>query len=128
MTRKKIQLEYPLNNISEAILWDALSTETGLQKWMAEKVEAKDRTFTFTWSPDEIRTAEMTQCRLHSHVRFHWTDDEDTKSFFEFRIARNELTGDYTLLVTDFVEEEEEEEMIEIWDFEISTLQRICGI
>lgn len=128
MARKKIQLEYPLNNISEALLWDALSTETGLQKWMAEKVEAQERTFTFTWSPDEIRTAEMTHCKQHSHVRFHWTDEEDAKTFFEFRIVRNELTGDYTLLVTDFIEEEEEEDMYEIWNFEISTLQRICGI
>jgi hypothetical protein len=34
-------------------------------------------------------------------VRYNWVDDG---SFFEFRITRDELTGDVSLLITDFAE------------------------
>ena len=111
MAKSKINLEYPLNTVSGSFLWNAISTTTGLQTWMAEKVDAKENIFTFEWSKDEIRQAELTHKRAHSHVRFHWIDDEDPKSYFELRIEANELTGDYTLLITDFAEEDEIEEM-----------------
>lgn len=128
MTKRKISLEYSLDNVSGAVLWNAISTPSGLQTWMADNVTVKDRIFTFEWSKDEVRQAEMTALRPNSHIRFHWLDDDDPKSFFELRIESNELTGDYSLLIEDVVDEEEAEETAELWDFEVETLLRQCGM
>lgn len=128
MTKRKINLEYPLNTVSGSFLWNAISTATGLQTWMAEKVDVKENVFTFEWSKDEIRQAELTHKRAHSHVRFHWIDDEDPKSYFELRMETNELTGDYTLLITDFAEEDEIEEIKDLWNIEVETLLRLGGM
>lgn len=128
MTKRKISLEYSLDNVSGAVLWNAISTPSGLQTWMADNVTVKDRVFTFEWSKDEVRQAEMTALRPNSHIRFHWLDDDDPKSFFELRIESNELTGDYSLLIEDVVDEEEAEETAELWDFEVETLLRQCGM
>ena len=40
----------------------------------------------------------------------------------------NELTGDYSLIITDFVDEDEAEEMTDLWDFEVQALLRQCGM
>lgn len=128
MTKRKFNLEYSLNAVSGPILWNAISTPTGLQTWMADNVTSEEHIFTFEWSKDEIRQAEQTHRRTNSHIRFHWLDDENPKSYFELRMEYNELTGDYTLLITDFAEEEEVEELTELWNIEVDRLIRICGM
>lgn len=129
MTKNKFCIEYMMNTTSQPIIWEAISSPLGLQSWLAEEVTAEEKIYTFRWSEDEVKQAELTHSRNGSFVRFHWVEDEDPKSYFEFRINQNELTGDYTLLVTDFAENaEEEEELRELWDFEVNILQRNCGI
>jgi len=61
-------------------------------------------------------------------IRFKWTDDEDNQSFFEFKIAKDELTGDVALIITDFAEEQEEEDTIELWDTQITNLKLALGV
>lgn len=128
MARKKIHLEYMLNTTSGTILWNTISTTQGLQSWFADQVTAENRIFTFQWDKDEIRQAELINIRTNSFVRFHWLDDEDPKSYFELKISYNDLTGDYTFEVTDFADEDETEELIELWNLEVETLQRQYGI
>ena len=36
--KKKIRIEYPLNPASGSILWGAISTPSGLQRWFADNV------------------------------------------------------------------------------------------
>lgn len=128
MTKRKFNLEYNLNAVSGPILWNAIGTPTGLQTWMADNVTVDEDVYTFEWSQDEIRQAELTHRRINSHIRFHWLDDEDPKSFFELRMEYNELTGDYTLLITDFAEEDEVEELTDLWEAEVNQLMRLCGM
>ena len=50
MSKKvKYTLEYPVR-CSPGILYEFLSTSTGLQEWFAEKVEDKDGLFSFAWN------------------------------------------------------------------------------
>jgi len=114
--------------VSGAVLWNAISTPSGLQTWMADNVTVNERIYTFEWSKDEVRQAEMTALRPNSHIRFHWLDDEDPKSYFELRIENNELTGDYSLLVEDMVDEDEADEIAELWNIEVESLLRQCGM
>lgn len=128
MTKKKIHLEYSLDNVSGTVLWNAISTPEGLEKWMADRVTVNERTYTFEWGKDEVKRAELITRRSNSHIRFHWIDDEEPDSYFELRIENNELTGDYSLLVEDTVDEDEVEDMTDLWNIEVESLLRQCGM
>lgn len=128
MTKKKIHLEYSLDNVSGTVLWNAISTPEGLEKWMADRVTVNERTYTFEWGKDEVKRAELITRRSNSHIRFHWIDDEEPDSYFELRIENNELTGDYSLLVEDTVDEDEVEDMTDLWSIEVESLLRQCGM
>ena len=50
MSKKvKYTLEYPVR-CSPGILYDFLSTPTGLQEWFADKVDERDGVFSFSWN------------------------------------------------------------------------------
>ncbi|WP_321519908.1 START-like domain-containing protein [uncultured Bacteroides sp.] len=129
MKKERIHIEYLLNASSRSILWNAISTPVGLEDWFADQVQMREKIFTFTWGKSEVRKAEMIGTRINSFVRFHWLDDEDDeKSYFEFKMNYNELTGDFVLEITDFVDPEEKDDQFELWNSQIDTLKRACGM
>ena len=48
-------------------------------------------------------------------------------SFFEIRIQVDEITKDVSLIVTDFVEEDEVDEAKMLWENQISDLKQVLG-
>ncbi len=127
MTKKKIQIEYPFHSASGNILWIAISTPSGLQRWFADNVSKSDKIYTFTWGKTEVRTAEIINTRSESFIRFHWTDEEP-KTYFELKIHFNELTNEHSLEITDFTDEDEEEDAINLWNSQIEVLRRSFGL
>ena len=127
MERKKLHLEYLLNGSSKSVLWSSISTPSGLEGWFADKVETREKVFTFCWGKTERRPAELLAARPNVYVRFRWLDDENEREFFEMRIATNELTNDYVLEITDFADEDELDDLTELWDSQVDTLRRTCG-
>ena len=124
MTDKtKIQLEY-LVNCSPKVLFNWLSTASGLNEWFADDVIVKGKKYTFIWEDSE-QTAEMTLHKENKLVRFSWLDEQD--SYFEFRITQDELTGDVSLIVIDIAEDNDYEETKGLWDTQISDLKHILG-
>ncbi|PIF06114.1 MAG: hypothetical protein CSA36_03330 [Draconibacterium sp.] len=119
----KIQLEYVIN-CSPKVLYNRLSTASGLTEWFAEDVRVKGKKYTFIWEGSE-QTATMTLYKENRLVRFNWVDDEDT--YFEFRISQDELTGDVSLIIVDFSEEDEVDEAEGLWDTQIADLKHILG-
>lgn len=107
--KRKTQIEYPLNPSSSIIIWNAISTTAGLQRWFADQVTKDGKTYTFRWGKTETRQAIVVNSRPEFFIRFHWLDDEESKSYFEMKIHYNELTTDHSLEITDFVEPGEEE-------------------
>lgn len=128
MKKEKIHIEYLLNAASKNIIWGAISTPSGLENWFADKIKAQDKIFTFTWGKTETRQAELINIRVYSFIRFHWLDDDDPKAYFEIKMNYNELTGEYILEITDFVDADETEDQIGLWNSEIETLRRTCGM
>ncbi len=126
--KKKIRIEYPLNPASAPVIWAAVSTPSGLQSWFADGVSKNGKRYTFRWGKSEYRYADVTNTRNESFIRFHWCDDDEPKSYFEFKILYNELTNDHLLEITDFTEPEEEEDTINLWDSQIDVLKRVCGL
>jgi hypothetical protein len=99
--KEKIRIEYVLSNISMSILWNSIGTPVGLAGWFADSVSVNDKIYTFAWNK-MLQEAELTGQRIGYYIRFHWLDDEESKTYFEFRIAPNELTGDVTLIISDY--------------------------
>lgn len=128
MKKEKIKMEYMLKGGTENIIWSIISTPSGLETWFADKVTAKEKTFTFRWGKTESRQAEMINCRTNNFIRFHWLDDEEPKSYFELRIIYNELTEDLMLEITDWAEPGEAEDVRDLWDSDIDKLKRVSGL
>ncbi|MCD6354267.1 MAG: SRPBCC domain-containing protein [Prolixibacteraceae bacterium] len=120
----KIHLEYVIN-CSSRVLFIRLSSASGLAEWFAEDVRVKGKQYTFVWEGTE-QTAEMTLRKENKLVRYTWVDEEDT--YFEFRINRDELTGDVSLIIIDFAEEDEKEETINLWNAQVTDLKHVLGV
>ena len=118
----KFQLDYVMN-CSPKVLYTWLSTASGLNEWFADTVKVKGKKFTFGWEGSE-QSAEMVLHKENRLVRFQWEGEED---FFEFKITQDELTGDVSLIVVDFTEEEDLDETKGLWDLQINDLKRILG-
>ncbi len=124
--KTKYELEYTLNT-SPSILFNRLSTPEGLSEWFADNVNLRKGKYTFIWEGTE-QDADVLQKKTNKLIRFHWEDDDETETFFEFRIHTDELTGDVALLITDFAEEDEKNDAIDLWDSQISELKHAIGL
>lgn len=127
MKREKIHLEYPLNATSKTVLWNAISTPSGLEGWFADRVNTDDNVLTFYWGKTEHRSAEIIAQRLFSYIRFRWEDNENQDDYFELKMSHTELTDDYVLEITDFSEPDELTDLQELWDSQVDTLRRTYG-
>jgi len=127
MTKEKLQIEFTLNT-SPKLLYTRLSTPSGLSEWFADDVHISGKNFTFIWDNSE-QVAKLLMKKANEYVRFKWDDDDDDdESFFEFRIAKDELTGDVALIITDFAEKDEIDDTKGLWDSQISELRRAIGL
>ena len=130
--KEKFQLEYVFSNISMSVLWNSISTPSGLGEWFADKVEldeADTNVFKFYWGKTS-QTARLLNNRVGCYVKFRWDDDMDdpVKPYFEFRMSYVELTNDVVLTITDFVEPDEREEATKLWETQISALKMATGL
>jgi uncharacterized protein YndB with AHSA1/START domain len=123
--KKKYELEYTINS-SPKVLFNRLSTPGGLAEWFADDVNLRGSVFTFIWEKTE-QQAEVIQRKDNKYIRFHWLGDEED-SYFEFRLTKDELTGDVSLLITDFADEDEKDDAIDLWDTQIAELKHVIGL
>ena len=126
--KNKIELEYTINS-SPKVLFSRLSTPGGLSEWFADDVNQQGKVFTFIWEGVENQ-AEMILKKDNRYIRYRWLDEEDDseKSYFEFRINQDELTGDVALVVTDFADDEDQDSTVELWNSQISELKHVIGL
>ncbi len=123
--KEKFELEFIIKT-SPSILFARLSTPSGLSEWFADDVNLKGKVFTFVWEGTE-QHAEQTLKKENKLVRYLWVDEEDDKSYFEFRINVDDLTGETALLVIDHAEPDEKEDAIELWNQQIEELKHGLG-
>lgn len=126
ISRDKVVFEYPLSTTSVPMIWETVATAPGLESWFADRIESAGKVFVFFWGKNESRKAEMINSRQNNYVRFHWLDDVPG-TYFEFKIVRNELTGSFSLEITDFVDSDDKEDSKNLWDTSVDSLRR-CGL
>jgi len=127
MQKIKFSIEYQLRSASINILWNSISNPLGLAEWFADGVTVNDKEFTFSWEGHE-QTAFLIQAKTNSYVRFQWEEDLDSECYFELRIAMLEVTGNLALVITDFAEPDEIDDMTMLWNKQIEVLRGKTGI
>jgi len=121
----KYELEYPIHS-SINILFDRLSTLSGLSEWFADDVNVdREGIYTFSWEGSE-QQATLISKKNNDHVRFKWLGSDE--EYFEFLIQVDELTNDISLIITDFADDEDDkEDAVQLWDLQIDNLKKIIG-
>ena len=130
---KKLTIEYPLTTKSPNIVWGMISTAEGMQKWLADKVTSDGEYLTFTWghpwTDRDTKTSQVLERSKHSHIRMKWDyQEEDPMAFWELRIERSELTGNLNLLITNYADADDIEDLRGIWDDNLDRLHRVSGL
>ena len=124
--RIKFEMEFPIK-VSQKLLFQYISTPSGLSEWFADNVNSRGEIFIFIWDDSE-ESAKLIRKTNNEKIQFQWLDDEETDYYFELRIQFDEITKDVSLIVTDFAEDEEEvEESKLLWTNQISDLKKVLG-
>ena len=124
--KKKYQMEFEIKS-SPRILYNYISTASGLEEWFADKVNVRDGELIFYWEGDEARVKVMGK-KENQYVRYKWmTDEKKDDSYFEFEIQQDDLTSDVALIITDFSSDEDREENELLWKSQVQKLMHILG-
>jgi uncharacterized protein YndB with AHSA1/START domain len=123
----RIEMEIPIHS-SPMLLYQYISTPSGLAEWFADNVNSRGEMFTFFWD-NESQKAKLVSKKTGERVKFKWLDenDKDTEYFFELKILEDEITKDVSILVVDFAKEDEIEETKQLWANQINDLKHTIG-
>ena len=119
--------EIPLNS-SKGVLYNCISTPSGLAEWFCDDVNIKKDVHIFFWDGSE-ESARMISKKKDDFVKFRWleAEEEGEDTFFELRIRVDDLTGENSLLVTDFADDDEVEDAQDLWHAQVDKLRRVLG-
>lgn len=120
----KYELEFVIQS-SPQLLYQYISTPSGLSEWFADNVNSRGEMFNFIWDGSEEK-AKLLKRKSDEFVKFKWQEIEDD-SFFEMKIIVDEITKDVSLFITDFAEEDEVDESKMLWENQISDLKQVLG-
>ena len=127
IAKVRYELEFPINS-SPQLLYQYISTPSGLQEWFADNVNSRGEFYTFIWNDSEEK-ARLYSKKSGEKIKFKWMDDnnKDTDYYFELKILVDELTKDVSLMVVDYAEEEDVEESKLLWENQVSDLKHVIG-
>lgn len=123
----RYELEFPINS-SPALLYQYISTPSGLSEWFSDNVNSRGEHYTFIWDDSEEK-ARVTAKKTNERIKFKWLDDNgaDTDYSLELKIVEDEITKDVSLVVSDFAEEDDINEATLLWENQISDLKHVIG-
>lgn len=121
----KFEMEFVIHSSAE-MLYEFLSTPSGLSEWFCDDLNIRNGIYTFIWD-DQLMQARLLKTVELQVVRFQWVDKTDG-SYFEFRIQKDDLTNDISLIITDFAETSGERESAKLlWQSQIEKLRHVIG-
>lgn len=123
-SKKKIRMEFEIK-ASPAMLFNYISSPSGLSQWFCNDVDIYNNFYKFKWDGDE-NIAELLKKQTNKGIRFRWKDSH-IDEYFEFEILQDELTDDVALVVTDFVDPSEEKNTILLWENQVHELRTLLG-
>jgi uncharacterized protein YndB with AHSA1/START domain len=122
----RFDIEFPIH-ASPQLLYQYISTPSGLSEWFSDNVNSRGELFTFIWDDSEEQ-AKLISKKSDERVKFRWVADEGDKTvYFEIKIQVDEITKDVSLIITDFAEEDQIDEAKMLWENQISSLKQVLG-
>ncbi len=121
---KEIQQEYLLKT-SPPVLFTRISSASGLAEWFADNVEVDGGIYKFYWG-DTFQEAEIVKLVPNESIRFRWLDSSFPGEF-EFCIVIDDLTSDIALIITDNIDDDEEQDAKILWDHQVAKLKQVIG-
>jgi len=126
MSKKQLfTLEFPVR-CSPNILFEFLSTASGLQEWFADKVDEWENVFSFSWNGGVPDKAELLDQEADKFIRFKWLHSEKNE-YFEFTIEKTEISNQTILIIKDFAEKNEIKDQSQLWEYQIKELFHRVG-
>ncbi len=113
------------------MLYPYLNTPGGLSQWFADDVTVdEDKVFNFIWDQEDHK-AKMATFKTNSSVKYQFIgenghDDEDA-GYVEFKLEQSELTQSVFLRITDYSDNDDEEELEDLWEGLVTNLREIVG-
>lgn len=126
--KKKYEMEFPIQ-ASPSLLYQYISTPSGLSEWFADNVNSRGEVFTFIWEGSEEQ-AKLVSKKSDERIKLRWMEDEEDgdSSFFEMRIQVDEITKDVSLMITDFADDDDDvNEGKMLWENMVSDLKQVLG-
>tara|TARA_B100000780_G_scaffold270568_1_gene230518 strand:+ start:80 stop:481 length:402 start_codon:yes stop_codon:yes gene_type:complete len=121
----KYEIEFPIRS-SLRILYNQISTASGLSEWFADNVNLSGKIYTFFWDGDQ-QNSELLSKKNNQWIKFRWVD-EPSYTYFELKIVVDEITQDISLMITDFADDQDDEEESKLlWDKQIEKLRQSIG-
>lgn len=111
---------------SPSILFEFLSTPSGLQEWFADKVDEWEGVLSFSWNggtPDKAIVVDQEEDKF---IKYHWLHTEKGE-YFEFRIMKTEISNQTILVITDFAEKNDIKDQTQLWDYQVKELFHRLG-
>ena len=128
MQKQRLDLEYPLSARKPDILWSLISTDHGLERWIADRVVEDDGVITLTWGDPwgehHSLSANVVERQKNSHIKLRWVDEDDPEAYWEMRIGRSELTEEICLCVVDYAPAEDIDDLHGLWDGNLDRLHQ----
>ena len=125
MERVKFSKEY-IFRASPTILYKFLITPDGLIRWFCDEVHIQGDTFLFGWegSEEEVELIEDVEDEL---LRFHREDADEETEYYEYALSRSPVTGETILIITDYCDDDEVTDQIQLWDTLMERLRSVTG-
>ena len=121
----KFELEFVMRTSPE-LLYEFLTSPSGLSEWFCDDVNIRNGIYTFIWD-GQLQQARLLKTVEEQLVRYQWVDKTDG-SYFEFKIQRDELTNDISLIITDFAGDKGEAESAKLlWASQVEKLMQVLG-
>lgn len=121
----KLILEYIIH-AAQHLLYEFLTSPSGLSEWFADDVNINGNIYTFIWDGSQ-QQARVLDSKEDRYIRLQWLDRKP-EYYFEFRIDKNDLTEELSLIITDFAESLEDKDSLEtLWQGQVQQLMHVIG-
>lgn len=121
----KFEMEFVIR-ASGDLIYEFFSTPSGLSEWFCDDLNIRNGVFTFIWD-DQIQQARLLKTIDGALARFQWVEKTDG-SYFEFKIQKDDLTNDISLIITDFADTPADlVSSKKLWQSQIEKLMQVLG-
>jgi uncharacterized protein YndB with AHSA1/START domain len=123
--RTMYRMEY-IFRASPTILYQFLTTPACLVRWFCDEVDILGTTYTFHWDGDEQR-ATLVEDWEDELLRFEWEDAPANNEYLEFTFAKSPITDETILTITDFCDENDKKNSMQLWNSQIAQMRIETG-